>query len=117
LGRLLVNEEKYQEAIQQFSKAADAGDDQSAVYLYALAATYARAGDRSHAFQYFERARVTASARGASQLLRSIERDLKPLGHVQRDSRLAATSFERLLLLPVLGLASESRPSRRSSSI
>jgi tetratricopeptide (TPR) repeat protein len=83
LGRILVNQQKYGEAIQQFRRALSPEDDKTPAYLYALAATYARAGDRRHALEYFEKARDAARARGQSQLLTSIDRDLKTLGREQ----------------------------------
>jgi tetratricopeptide (TPR) repeat protein len=79
LGRILVNQQKYGEAIQQFQRALEPESEQTPVYLYALAATYARAGDRQHALKYYARAREAALARGQSQLLTSIDRDLKAL--------------------------------------
>jgi tetratricopeptide (TPR) repeat protein len=79
LGRILVNQQKYSEAIQQFRRALEPESEQTSVYLYALAATYARAGDRPTALKYFQRARDAAVARGQSQLLGSIDRDLKTL--------------------------------------
>ena len=80
LGRILVAEQKYDEAIQQFLRALTPEDDQTTVYLYALAATYARAGDLAHALAWFQKARDAAIAHGQSQLLTSIDRDLKALG-------------------------------------
>jgi tetratricopeptide (TPR) repeat protein len=79
LGRILVNQQKYDEAMQQFQRALEPESDQTPVYLYALAATYARAGDRPHALEYYAKAREAAVARGQSQLLGSIDRDLKAL--------------------------------------
>jgi protein O-GlcNAc transferase len=79
LGRILVNHEKYGEAIQQFHRALEPESEQTPVYLYALAATYARAGDRQNALKYYTRAREGAVARGQSQLLTSIDHDLKLL--------------------------------------
>jgi tetratricopeptide (TPR) repeat protein len=79
LGRILVNQQKYDEAIQQFHRSLEPESEQTPVYLYALAATYARAGDRRHALTYYARAREAALARGQSQLLTSIDRDLKAL--------------------------------------
>jgi tetratricopeptide (TPR) repeat protein len=80
LGRILVNQQKYDEAIQQFERALEPEDDKTPTYLYALGATYARAGDREHALAYMRKARDGAAARGQSQLLASIDRDLKALG-------------------------------------
>ena len=79
LGRTLVNENRYDEAIQQFLKTLAPEDANTTVYLYALAATYARAGDREHALQYFEKARNSAMSHDQKQLLGDIERDLKML--------------------------------------
>jgi tetratricopeptide (TPR) repeat protein len=79
LGRILVNEEKYGEAIQQFLKTLTPEDENTTVYLYALAATYARSGDRGHALQYFQKARDSAMSHDQKQLLGNIERDLKTL--------------------------------------
>lgn len=80
LGRILVNQQKYDEAIRQFQRALEPEDEKTTVYLHALAATYARAGDREHALQYYRRAREAAVAHGQSQLLASIDRDLETLG-------------------------------------
>ena len=79
LGRILVNREKYDEAIRQLLRALSPEDDQTTVYLYALAATYARAGDRAHALDYFQKAHDAAVARSQSQLRISIEADMKAL--------------------------------------
>jgi tetratricopeptide (TPR) repeat protein len=83
LGRILVNQQKYPEAIQQFLRALQPEDDQTPTYLYALGATYARAGDRQHALTYLQKAHDAATARGQSQLLISVDRDLKALGGAQ----------------------------------
>jgi tetratricopeptide (TPR) repeat protein len=79
LGRLLVNERRYGEAIQQFLRALSPEDKQTTVYLYALAATYARAGDREHALAYFQKAHDAAATHGQSELLASIDRDFQTL--------------------------------------
>jgi tetratricopeptide (TPR) repeat protein len=79
LGRILVNQQKYEEAIQQFLRALQPEDDQTPTYLYALGATYARAGDRQHALTYLQKAHDAATARGQSQLLTSVDRDLKAI--------------------------------------
>ncbi|HWR53498.1 MAG TPA: tetratricopeptide repeat protein [Bryobacteraceae bacterium] len=77
LARILVNEKNYDEAIQHLLRALTPEDDQTPLYTYALAAAYARAGKREHALRYYGRARDAAIARGQSQLLSSIDRDLK----------------------------------------
>jgi len=83
LGRILVNQQRYDEAIQQFLRALQPETEQTPVYLYSLGATYARAGDRPHALQYFEKAHDAAAAHGQSQLLSTIDRDLKRLENEQ----------------------------------
>jgi tetratricopeptide (TPR) repeat protein len=83
LGRILVNQEKYAEAISQLVRALAPEDEQTPTYQYALAATYARAGDLTHALEYFRAARQAAEARGQSHLLRSIDRDLEALANTR----------------------------------
>jgi tetratricopeptide (TPR) repeat protein len=80
LGRILANQQKYEEAVQQFKRALEPESDRTPTYLYALAATLARAGRRQEAQRYFEQALAGARARGQSQLLAGIERDMKTLG-------------------------------------
>lgn len=79
LGRILANRQNYDEAIRQFLAALTPEDDQTPVCLYALAGTYARAGKNSLALAYLEKARGAAAAHGQTQLLKSIDRDLKTL--------------------------------------
>jgi tetratricopeptide (TPR) repeat protein len=79
LARILVNERKFDEAIQHFLKTLTPADESTPTYLYALAATYARAGDRATALTYYRRAQQEATTRGQAQLLKSIERDLRLL--------------------------------------
>ena len=79
LARILVNELKYEEAIQQLQRALQPEDENTPVYTYALAAAYARSGNREQALHYYREAHDRASAHGKSQLLTSIERDLKML--------------------------------------
>ena len=80
LGRILVNQQKYDEAIQQLLRALEPETSETPAYLYALGATYARAGDRPHAVEYLRKAREAAIAHSQPQLAASIERDLKTLG-------------------------------------
>ena len=75
-GRILVNEKKYKEAIEQLSQTISPDDESAPAYLYALGAAYGRAGDRSHALLYLREAREKASARGQEELLVNIENDL-----------------------------------------
>ncbi len=79
IGRILVNQGRYNEAIEHFLKTLAPEDASTPGYLYALAATYARAGDRESALRYAHKAREGAVARGQTQLLRSIDRDLRIL--------------------------------------
>lgn len=80
LGRLLVNQENYSEGIQHFLKSVSAGDEErEPTYLYALGAAYARSGDRANASRYLHLAREKAAARGQSELVQSIDDDLRIL--------------------------------------
>jgi tetratricopeptide (TPR) repeat protein len=79
LGRILVNQSKYEEAIHQLLRTLTSEDEKTTVYLYALAATYARSGDREHALHYFEKARNSAVAHNQNQLLEKIQRDMDTL--------------------------------------
>ena len=79
LGRILVNQQKFAEAIPQFLRALEPETEQTPLYLFSLAATYARAGDRQHALEYFQEAHDAAIAHGQSQLLAGIDRDLEML--------------------------------------
>jgi Tfp pilus assembly protein PilF len=79
LGRVLANQKRYEESVQQFLRALNPESDRTPTYIYALAATLARAGRREEALTYYQRARDAALARGQSQLLDSIERDMNTL--------------------------------------
>lgn len=79
IGRILANQGKYDEAIQHFLKTLMPEDENTPRYLYALAGTYARAGDLPTALKYARTAREQAAARGQAQLLTSIDRDLQAL--------------------------------------
>jgi len=79
IGRILANQKKYDEAIGHFQMTLSPEDDSTPAYLYALSATYARAGNREEALRYGRRAREQAAARGQTKLLRSIDRDLRTL--------------------------------------
>lgn len=84
IGRILANQKKYNEAIEHFLKTLTPEDESTPTYLYALAATYARAGDGESALSYYRRAREQAVARGQTQLLTGIDRDLRILEDQQR---------------------------------
>jgi len=79
LGRILANRQKYDDAIEHLLKTLTPEDENTPRYLYALGATYARAGDTSKALTYLHRARAQAQARNQDQLLTSIDRDLRTL--------------------------------------
>lgn len=79
IGRILVNRKQYAAAIEHFKKALTPEDDYTPTYLYALAATYARAGDKQNALIYGRRARDAAAARGQTQLRDRIQKSLSTL--------------------------------------
>ena len=79
LGRILVNQGNYQGGIEEFEKILSPADEKTPSYLYALGATYGRAGDRQKAFRYLQHAREEALARGQASLVSSIDQDLRAL--------------------------------------
>jgi tetratricopeptide (TPR) repeat protein len=79
MGRILANQKSYDEAIQHFLKTLTPEDENTPGYLYALAATYARAGNLPSALKWARQAREQAASLGQSQLLTSIDRDLQTL--------------------------------------
>ncbi|HEX5412727.1 MAG TPA: tetratricopeptide repeat protein [Terriglobia bacterium] len=79
IGQILVNQGKYPQAIQEFQKILTPTDASTPGYLYALGATYARAGDRQKALLYMRKARDEAAARSQERLLTSIKQDLAKL--------------------------------------
>lgn len=79
IGRILANQRRYDEAIDHFLLSLNPESEATPTYLYALAATYARAGKREEALKYGRQAREQAAARDQTELLRSIDRDLKAL--------------------------------------
>jgi len=79
LGRILVNQQKYQEAIEQFLQTTTPVDEETPTYLYALGATYGRAGDRANALRYLRQAKEEAAAHGQTTLVTQIEKDLAAL--------------------------------------
>ncbi len=83
LARVLAAQERYAEAIPELQRALTPEDDQTPRYLYALAAIYARSGDRENALSYYRKARAAAVANAETQLLSSIDRDLKLLSGKQ----------------------------------
>ena len=86
LGRILVNQQKYDEGIRHFLRALEPETSETPTYLYALGATYARAGDRGHALEYLRKAHDAAAAHSQQQLLASIDRDLETLENGTRQA-------------------------------
>ncbi len=83
LGRILTNRRQYREAIAHFEKTLAPEDDNTPGYLYALGAAWGRSGNRARAAEYMWKARAGAEARGQTQLLASVEKDLRTLGQVR----------------------------------
>ena len=80
LGRILVNQEDYKAGIEHLLKSINVGDENNQpTYLYALGAAYARSGDTVNAQRYLHLAREKAVALGQSQLVESIDTDLRAL--------------------------------------
>ena len=80
LGRILVNQEDYRQGIEHLLKSVDtAAEASQPTYLYALGAAYARSGDTVNARHYLELAREKAKRLGQSQLVESIDADLREL--------------------------------------
>jgi len=79
LGRILVNQGNYQGGIEEFEKILSPADEKTPSYLYALGATYGRAGDRQKALRYLQQAREEALAHGQTSLVSSIDQDLRTL--------------------------------------
>ena len=67
------------EAIEHFRKTLTPEDDETPRYLYALGATYVRAGDKAKGIHYLREALKRASALQQNQLVESLERDLKTI--------------------------------------
>lgn len=79
LGRIYANQKKYALAVSEFERSLDPKTDSTPSYLYALAATHARAGHRQRAVELMHDARKEAEARGQAQLVAGIDRDLAVL--------------------------------------
>jgi tetratricopeptide (TPR) repeat protein len=79
LGRIYANQRRFPQAIEQFERAVAVDDEATPMYMYALGATRARAGDKSGAVATLAEARRKALAWGQAALAGSIERDLDRL--------------------------------------
>jgi tetratricopeptide (TPR) repeat protein len=82
LGRILVQQGRLQDAIDQFLRTLEPDDDETPRCTYALAAAYARAGNRENALKYMREARQKASDRRQAELFGAIDRDLRSLEQV-----------------------------------
>jgi tetratricopeptide (TPR) repeat protein len=80
LGRILVNQNQMAEAIEQFQQTLTPESEETPRYLYALGATYLRAGEKEKGIQYLREALKRAKVLRQSQLVSSLERDLTALG-------------------------------------
>jgi tetratricopeptide (TPR) repeat protein len=80
LGRVLVAQGRLREAIEVFKGIVAVDDEDTPRYLYALASAYVRAGERDTGVRYAREARDKAAARGQTDLVASIEKDLGQLG-------------------------------------
>ncbi len=79
LGRILVQQGRVVEAIDHFQKTLTPEDEETPRCTYALGAAYARVGNRALALQYMQQAQEKATARGQTELVNSIEKDLRRL--------------------------------------
>jgi tetratricopeptide (TPR) repeat protein len=78
-GRILASQKKYDRAIAHLLKAVHPEDERTPAYLYALAATYARSGNRVGAIKFARLARTGAASFGQTELLASIDKDIATL--------------------------------------
>jgi len=79
LGRILVNQGRVGDAIEHFRQTLTPEDEDTPRCTYALGAAYARIGNRAEALKYLQQAEEKAAARGQSDLVESIEKDLRRL--------------------------------------
>ena len=79
IGRIYANQRKYALAIAEFERSLEPKTENTPAYLYALAATHARAGHRQRAVELLRDAKKEAAARRQEELALSIDRDLATL--------------------------------------
>jgi len=79
LGRIYANRRKYALAIAEFERSLDPKTENTPAYMYALAATHERAGNRQRAVELLRDAKKEAAARRQEELAVSIDRDLATL--------------------------------------
>jgi tetratricopeptide (TPR) repeat protein len=77
LGRLLAEQGLLREAIAEFQQTLQPIDEQTPQFLYALAATHEKLGERAKTVEYGRRAQELAVEMGQAQLAEKIERDLR----------------------------------------
>jgi tetratricopeptide (TPR) repeat protein len=83
LGRIFVHQNQLAAAIEHFRQSLTPEDEDTPRFLYALGATYARAGEKQKALEYLRAALQKAKAFGQTQLAASIERDLNTLSEMR----------------------------------
>lgn len=79
LARMLIFKQRLPEAIEQLQQTLLSEDAETPRFTYALAAAYARSGDKANAIKFARIARDKAAAMKQTELLAQIERDLKVL--------------------------------------
>ncbi len=80
LGRILVNQDKLPEAIEQFKLSLAPENETTPRNMYALGATYIRAGNQAEGIKFLREALKLATTLRQEQLANSIARDLNELG-------------------------------------
>jgi len=81
IGRIYANQRKYLLALAEFERSLEPKTESTPAYMYALAATHARAGHRQRAVELMRDAKREAAAHGQEQLVASIDHDLAMLEH------------------------------------
>jgi tetratricopeptide (TPR) repeat protein len=79
LGRILVLQGRLREAIEHLEQTLLPEDEETPRCTYALGAAWARAGNREEALKYMREARWKATTFGQTELLSSIDKDLRVL--------------------------------------
>jgi tetratricopeptide (TPR) repeat protein len=79
LGRIYANQQRYAEAIAELERSIEPFDAESPTYLYALAATHARARHKQQAYELMQKARAGAMQFNQQPLVASIDRDLQTI--------------------------------------
>jgi tetratricopeptide (TPR) repeat protein len=79
LARILVQQGSLREAIEHLEQTLLPEDNETPRCMYALGAAWARAGNREEALRYMREARWRATTLGQTELLGSIDKDLRML--------------------------------------